>query len=432
SSQEAPGVMEIAASQADEVAMDAAFPTENGVKYGGAFTTNFVQNLWNAPEGATYDEVFTKTKQDIHRERFAQQPAIDQTPAKDRPLFSLGEAPAAAPDAPAESAEAAPETGFVPILDLPTGDEAVLGGGSMANMTERSLYKAGPALLRIDDVMPEQAHASVVSKATRGITVVAKDALAVGSRARLVAYRYPDQILTVSIADLPTAAQSALRQGLMNNPALSLLGTGDAFSQYIVRPRGDYYVVLNLDGFPRDSVAAPDPATGAGNLVPVLQREFEAYQVAELENPASPFNVQFEFANGRSDFRIGEQVKFRIRSERAGYLTLVDVEPNGEVIVLYPNELDQDNQVRAGQEVVWPTPAMNAMVQAQPPTGKGIVRAFVTERPMIVPLSMGKVVDGQEVWRALKNAAGPPPVSGSDAVPVENWATRAIPYEVKP
>lgn len=462
-------VLEIAAARADQVAMGAAFPSEHGPKYGGAFTTNFVKNLWNAPEGATYEDVFRKTRQDLRREHFTQVPTIDSIPQRDRPLFAFsGPAASAAASAAAGSSTAAsssaatsgtnpapgtaatsdgatapgdpaagpgaetPETGFVPILDLPRADRAVLGGGFMASMTERSLYLAGTALLRVDDVMPEQAHATVVARDTRGLTVVSRDSLVVGGRARLVAYRYPDRILQVSITDLPSAAQDSLRQALMVDPGLALLSNGDAFSEYIVRPRGDDYVVLNLDGFPRDSVPAPDAATGARNLVPVLQREFEAFQLAQLENPASPFDVQFEFANGRNDFRLGEPVRFRVRSQRAGYLTLVDVEPDGKVIVLYPNQLDQDNHIDAGQEVVWPTPAMHAVVEAQPPTGRGIVRAFVTERPMFVPLSVGKVVDAGRIWQALRSAAGRPPLDGSDAVPVQSWATRAIPYEVKP
>ncbi len=451
-------VLEIAAAQANQVAMGAAFPTEHGPKYGGAFTTNFVQNLWNAPEGATYAEVFKKTRQDLRREHFTQVPTIDSIPQMNRPLFAF--AGASAPVAPAAATAAAgtaagagtsadagagpepgtaaapgtgvPQTGFVPVLDMPAPDTAVLGGGSMADMTDRSLYMAGTALLRVDDVAAERARASVVSRDTRGLTVVTGDSLAVGSRARLVAYRYPDRILRVSIADLPTTARDTLRQALMANPGLALLSGGDAVSEYIVRPRGDSYVVLNLDGFPRDSVPAPDAVAGARNLVPLLRREFEAYQLARLENPASPFAVQFEFANGRNDFRLGEAVKFRIRSERAGYLTLVDVEPDGKVVVLYPNQLDQDNRIQAGQEVVWPTPAMRAVVQTEPPTGRGIVRAFVTERPMFVPLSVGKAVDGRDIWQALRGAAGRPPFDGSDALPVRSWATRAIPYEVKP
>jgi len=320
---------------------------------------------------------------------------------------------------------------FLELFGFPREGGGILtSGGSMANMTERSLYKAGEALLAVTDVELEQATATLVTAETRGFTVIPRDALAAGSRARLVAYRYPDQILRVSIADLPSAAQTALRAEIID-PALSLITNRDAYAQYIVRPRGDYYVVLNLDGFPRDSVAAPDPATGARDLAPILIRELQAYQLAELENPAQPFRIDFEFANGRSDFRIGERVSFRVRSDRAGYLTLISVEPNGEVIVLYPNELDPENAIGAGEELIWPTQAMNAEVVAQEPTGRGIVRAFVTERPIILPLSVGEAVQGQEIWDALKNAAGRAPARNSDAVPVENWATTAIVYEVR-
>ncbi|MBI4544572.1 MAG: caspase family protein, partial [Gemmatimonadetes bacterium] len=63
-------IVEIAAAQPDEVAMDAVFPGVGGApsKNGGAFTTNFVRNLWQAPDNASYQEVFEFTRRDLKRQ----------------------------------------------------------------------------------------------------------------------------------------------------------------------------------------------------------------------------------------------------------------------------------------------------------------------------------------------------------------------------
>ena len=53
-------VLELAAAQPFQVAVDAFFPAADGREafHGGAFTTFMVQQLWKAPDDVTYEEVF--------------------------------------------------------------------------------------------------------------------------------------------------------------------------------------------------------------------------------------------------------------------------------------------------------------------------------------------------------------------------------------
>ena len=115
---------------------------------------------------------------------------------------------------------------------------------------------------------------------------------------------------------------------------------------------------------------------------------------------------------------------FRIRSARGGYLTVVDVAPGGEVNVLYPNSYDRDNRVEPGQELTLPTAAMPFEFRVLVPRGRGVVRAFDTQRPLELTLDVG----GDTVsalLAALRAAAGPPPAPG-DAIPVDTWATSYV------
>ncbi len=424
------GVLEIASAQADEVAMDVAFQKQPGqATFGGAFTTPFVENMWNARDGATYDEVFNQTKSAMRRDRRQQQPAIDDKSLKDRPLFWVETAqPTEAPP----EAEASPVErvyGMARILELPSETRAILAGGFNADMTVRSLYRAGDDFLEITDVDPDRAEARVATRETRGIGVSRVGALAEGGLARLVAYRYPDAMLRVMVGDLPDQVQARLRSELVSVPALVLISDAIDFSHLLVRPRNNHFVVLNLDGFPRDSVPATD---GAAGLAELLKREFGQYQLTELENPGQPFEVEFAFGNGRTDFQLGETVSFQVTSEREGYLTIVDLAPDGTVSVIFPNEYVAENKVYAGRMMEFPAPEMDLQFTAIEPAGRGVVRAFVTERPLVMPFAQGAdATEASRIWTALRNAAGRAPIQGSDAIPVHNWATAAIVYEIR-
>ena len=420
------GVLEIAAAQADEVAIDAAFADRDGgeTTFGGAFTTPFVRNLWNASDGTTYQQIFDETRNAMKRNRFRQEPAIEDKSLKDRPLFWV-EADEAAD---AADAPTAPVTGAVRILEIPAGDRVVLAGGFNADMTVRSIYTAGEAVLEVTDVGPDRAEARLAGTGAPGDGATPASELAVGSEARLVAYRYPDAVLRVTVSDLPEPVQNELRSELRSVPSLQPVRDPTAFSHLLVRPRNDHYVVLTLEGFPRDSVSATD----VGALAELLRREFGQFQLTELENPGQPFEVDFAFGDDGGELALGDPVSFRVTSERDGYLTIVDLAPDGTVNVIFPNDYVTENRVRAGQPTEFPSPDMNLQFTAIEPAGRGVVRAFVTERPLVLPFDQGAAAtDAARVWRALRSTAGAPAIEGSDAIPVTSWATAAIVYEIE-
>jgi hypothetical protein len=389
---EQPGILEIAASQSDEVALDIAWPNRTGGSghtWGGAFTTPFVQNLWQAGPDATYGEVFGKTTNDMRRNRFRQEPGIDDKPLRDRPLFwgSQPEQRLAAPPA----APAAPVRGVARILEIPEHTVAVLAGGSSANMTRGSVYGAGEDILEITALDPDRAVTRIATRETRGIGVARGDEMRVGSNARLLAYRYPEPMLRVMVDPaVPPELSARLRASLMSVPTLMLVEDPTSFAHLLIQPRNRHYVVFNVEGFPRDSVAIPgDPVGAVPGLAEILKREFGQFHLAELENPANPFEMRFEFGNRRQDFVLGEEVSFRVFSERDGYLTIVDLSADGKVTVIFPNQYVSHNRVQGGSTTTIPTPEMNLVFPAVEPVGRGIVRAFVTERPMIIPFAQG-------------------------------------------
>lgn len=408
-----PGILEIAAAQSHEVALDVAFPARDARRehtWGGAFTTPFVQNLWNAPPGASYAEVFHQTVSDMRRDRFTQEPAIQDKPLRDRPVFWI--------DAPGAGAAA---VGRARVTERPAPDRVVITGGDRARMTPGSVYEAGEDFMEIMGTEADRAEARVVGAASPGLDT--------GTPVRLHAYAYPPANLRVQVGPLPGDVRSSLSAALAAVPGLGLVDDPSSFAHLAVHPLGDHYVVLNLEGLARDSVPAAGPSS-ADALAELLKREYGQFQLAELENPARPFELTFQFGNGRNDFYVGEKISFHVRSERDGYLTIVDLSSEGKATVIFPNELAPEGRVQGGRTLVFPTPEMGVDFVAQEPVGHGIVRAFVTEGPLELPFTTGTAEDAQRIWAALAAAAGPASVAGSDAVPVQTWATSAIAYEI--
>ena len=85
-------VLELAAAPPFQVAVDAFFPAVEGREafHGGAFTTFLVQQMWKAPEDASYEDVFEDAYEALKRNRFQQDPYISEDVSlKDLLLFFL-------------------------------------------------------------------------------------------------------------------------------------------------------------------------------------------------------------------------------------------------------------------------------------------------------------------------------------------------------
>lgn len=411
------GVLEISASQAGQYAVEAVFESGSGLpRPGGAFTTPLVRYLWQVPEGTSYQEVFFLTREALRRGNFAQTPQISREGAA-RPLFGVaGGRAAAAPGREPERRGA----GVARVAGLPRHGTVELAGGGKAGMTASSVYRAGSAMMRVTDVGDESARAVVVP----GGRVPA-----VGDAAVLEAYAVPEAMLRVDVTRLPEPARQALAAaGAVPGVLLQLDETAPAHLS--VRPDGDAWVVAGADGAVRATIPASVPAQAAAGLTALLRHEQAVLALASIENPAHPFALEFGLAGGQSTFRIGDPIGFRIRAGRDGYLTVVDLDPAGKVTVLYPNAYATDARVRAGQEVLLPSPEMGFTFTVEGPAGRGVVRAFVTERPVELPFTEGDASRAPRLVEALLQAAGAP--TGGGPVPVKGWATAAVLYDFTP
>ena len=84
--------------------------------------------------------------------------------------------------------------------------------------------------------------------------------------------------------------------------------------------------------------------------------------------------------------RLGEEITFRVHSERSGHLLIVHVSADGDVTQLFPNQWSEragaDATIAAGRTVEIPNPYYGFALTATEPVGQGILFAIVTEDPV--------------------------------------------------
>ncbi len=403
-------VLELAAAQPHQAAVDAFFPGGDGEEsfHGGAFTTFLVRQLWRAPADATYEEVFRDVHEALKRNRFQQDPHLSEDVSlKDMSLFFV------------EGAEPMEADAALPVVSS-DGGTARLGGGQTLGITTGSVFEVGTARLVVETV--EQ---------TASTARVSRGAVSAGDRAKLIGYRYPSVPLRVNVAGLDSESADALTSAVSENQQVDLVREDGAFSHLLIRRRGTELRVVGSDGFLRHE-GLPAGSAGAADLASILSAEAAAKQLADMENPAQPFGVELRLVDGRTSFGVGEEISFHVTSHRDGYLTLVDLGTDGTVAVLLPNGQAPSMQVKAGQEVSFPAADAGFALQALPPAGRGMVRAFVTPRPLEIRIPAGEdyATGGAELagWIAdqVRAAAG----EIDEAVRLDSWATSSLVYDI--
>ena len=98
----------------------------------------------------------------------------------------------------------------------------------------------------------------------------------------------------------------------------------------------------------------------------------------------------FQPTRGRgSDYYVGENVEFRIVTNRAGYVTLTALDPDGKVYVF-----ERNIPVQAGTSYL-PVPGARHVYTVNPPVGRQTVRAsFTSDRTSGSVSYVGRYGDG--------------------------------------
>jgi TolB-like protein len=122
-------------------------------------------------------------------------------------------------------------------------------------------------------------------------------------------------------------------------------------------------------------------------LIDTMSEDFKSAQIKKsyqehleklvAEKPhKSSFNV-YTWTD-KKDYEIDEKIVFYVKSDKNGYLTMLDVGPNGDITVIFPNKFHRDNLIRAGVTYQVPSPNYGFEFDVRGPAGLERIKAIVT------------------------------------------------------
>ncbi len=99
--------------------------------------------------------------------------------------------------------------------------------------------------------------------------------------------------------------------------------------------------------------------------------------------------------------KIGESIVFHFKADRDGYVTIIDIQPGGDIVVLFPNDSSPANEVKANVEYAIPSEKDAFEVTVTEPAGTDTVVAFFTLKK--VDWLDRKQLMGEGFWSVKEN-----------------------------
>lgn len=90
--------------------------------------------------------------------------------------------------------------------------------------------------------------------------------------------------------------------------------------------------------------------------------------------------IKVEIKFPKSKFKVGDKFYFDVVSSEDGYLTLIDIQPDGTILQLLPNKTGQSNEIKADEAFRFPPEDIDLKVS--PPAGKDTIKAIVSKKPL--------------------------------------------------
>lgn len=103
-----------------------------------------------------------------------------------------------------------------------------------------------------------------------------------------------------------------------------------------------------------------------------------------ISNSAAEWNLRVQLNHPDGVYQIGERMTIQVSSPRECYVHIVNVNPHGEINVLWPMDSRTSNRVSPGEEVVFPDRGNHPdfVFEATAPVGKELIVCFATKTPL--------------------------------------------------
>lgn len=402
------------------VVMSAASPTEEALdgpvegRYHGFFTYALARSISAAPDGASARVVFSGVARELKRiqTQFGRtsmpEPQLEATPAQlDQPLLTAARSAAAA-------ATQSPRLAW--LLVQPAGAARVtLIRGVLLGAAPGSLWAIYPPAETA--FLPGHALGVATVEQLRGNDAEARlqpGARAIPPSARATALM-PAPIagrIAIGVQNVPAARRREVEDILTRNIRnVSLVGA-DAPARFMVDVQGDSVRLLTAEGLQVVGVFPMGTGQWGAGVAQAIARLANATDLLGLDNLSAQLTVKVNLAGRpqlgtrgisvvadtqpaqlhirqRDEPRSAQNsLQLEIEVSTDAYLTVVDVDSEGGVNLLFPNDYQQssfhaDGGVRAGEQVLIPDSLQSGNRAGfywdySPPRGVDTLRVFAS------------------------------------------------------
>lgn len=120
-------------------------------------------------------------------------------------------------------------------------------------------------------------------------------------------------------------------------------------------------------------------------MTPYLEYAHLLKKLARINNPDPAFKVQVWMKDkDRRDFSVGEKAQFFVSSDKDCYLIILNLDSQGGMRVLFPNQYFKNNFIKAGQVIKIPDEKMGQKFELEfgEPVGEEVVKVIATQKPL--------------------------------------------------
>lgn len=402
----------IGAAADDEEALDG--PIEG--TFHGFFTYSLARALAAADRNATPRQILAEVVQELARIQAAigrismPEPQMEgPNEAFDRPLFALSPSAAAASSTPVS-----PRVAWLDA-EPSAGDQITLINGSALGAVPGStwaVYPPGEILFAAGEALAVATVVERTGKDSRGNLSAGSRSIEPGSRAIALLPAPSSMRVAIHMLEVPSSARSRIEAVLNRHIAGIAWVKADQPARFLMDMRGETVRLLAADGLKMLGSFRIDDEKAAIRVARIASRSTRAIELLTLDNPSSRVKVNVHVAARQpiasrdiqlvahaapAQLHVRRQTEPRsaenslqldIDVNTDSYITIVDVDSEGSMNVLFPNPYQHgdfyaDGAVRATEHVLIPDSLQNGNRAGfywdySPPSGIDTVRVFAS------------------------------------------------------
>jgi hypothetical protein len=123
-------------------------------------------------------------------------------------------------------------------------------------------------------------------------------------------------------------------------------------------------------------------AGASGRVAAQEERGVQVEPVTQATNNNPPWLVRVRADHADGIYKIGEEMKVYVKSEKKGFLYLIYFSADDKKSILFPNKVQTENEIPANAEIEVPSPKSRFKLRVTEPVGKEALMAIVTLEPL--------------------------------------------------